>query len=261
MNLGLCTLRCRQSTALESEEAFCYDPYAFFIALGPKPPPSPPSFHSLIALFPHLPILQSTPHKTCHRLHKLVWITDLAPNPFPQFPCLLRHCFTLPRLTLLTLPTYPCATSISALPQDLHQPTALFFFFFMGASPQIPKPRSARGTSICLNAHNLPPPLSISSPPSQCLQLIHPHLPCALSSPLSYFSTTLAANFCTLFASSSYSTYRRVLSYYSDDPTGRSSTGEDAFDMRKPLKRDKKKKYIRENGEDFRITPEEMYGG
>ena len=36
-----------------------------------------------------------------------------------------------------------------------------------------------------------------------------------------------------------YSVYRVVDGYYSDDPTGRKEGGEDAFDMRKPLKRDK----------------------
>lgn len=60
--------------------------------------------------------------------------------------------------------------------------------------------------------------------------------------------------------SRSYSVFRRVVDYYSDDPTGTNS-GEDAFDMRKPLRRDKKRKYIRENGEEFRVTPEDIYHG
>ena len=55
-----------------------------------------------------------------------------------------------------------------------------------------------------------------------------------------------------------YSVYRRVVDYYSDDPTGMND-GEDAFDMRKPLKRDKELKYVRENGENFRIMPEDLY--
>jgi len=57
-----------------------------------------------------------------------------------------------------------------------------------------------------------------------------------------------------------YSVFRRVVDYYSDDPTGRKS-GEDAFDMRKPLRRDKKKQHVRKNGEDFRIDPEDLYHG
>ena len=58
-----------------------------------------------------------------------------------------------------------------------------------------------------------------------------------------------------------YSVYRRVVDYYSDDPTGRKKGGEDAFDMRKPLSRDVARKYVRENGEEFRVSPEELYGG
>lgn len=59
---------------------------------------------------------------------------------------------------------------------------------------------------------------------------------------------------------SSYSVFRRVVDYYSDDPTG-GKDGEDAFDMRKPLSRDKKKQHIRENGENFRINPEDLFHG
>ena len=49
-----------------------------------------------------------------------------------------------------------------------------------------------------------------------------------------------------------------MIDYYNDDPTGRKA-GEDAFDMRKPLSRDKKLKYIRKNGEKFRVEPEDLY--
>lgn len=59
----------------------------------------------------------------------------------------------------------------------------------------------------------------------------------------------------------SYSVYRRVVDYYCDNPTAKTMGGEDAFDMRKPLKRDKKLKYIRENGENFRVNPEDLYHG
>lgn len=52
--------------------------------------------------------------------------------------------------------------------------------------------------------------------------------------------------------------FRRVVDYYSDDPTGRKA-GEDALDMRKPLKRDKKRMHIRENGESFRVSSEDIY--
>ncbi|KLJ08838.1 acetyltransferase [Blastomyces silverae] len=56
-----------------------------------------------------------------------------------------------------------------------------------------------------------------------------------------------------------YSVFRRVVNYYSDDPTGMSEEGEDAFDMRKPLSRDKELKHARENGEDFLVSPEDVY--
>ena len=55
-----------------------------------------------------------------------------------------------------------------------------------------------------------------------------------------------------------YSVFRRVVDYYNDDPTGRKA-GEDAFDMRKPLSRDKKLRHIRTNGENFRVEPEDLY--
>jgi len=57
-----------------------------------------------------------------------------------------------------------------------------------------------------------------------------------------------------------YSVFRRVVDYYSDDPTGQKGS-EDAFDMRKPLSRDTKKKHVRKDGENFRIDPEDLYHG
>lgn len=57
-----------------------------------------------------------------------------------------------------------------------------------------------------------------------------------------------------------YSVFRRVVEYYSDDPTGRNGgKGEDAFDMRKSLDRDKDKKHVRENGEEHRVTPDDVF--
>lgn len=56
----------------------------------------------------------------------------------------------------------------------------------------------------------------------------------------------------------SYSVFRRVVNYYSDDPTGKSDSGEDAFDMRKPCSRDKKLEHIRDNGENFVVSPEDV---
>ncbi|KAK7207018.1 acyl-CoA N-acyltransferase [Myxozyma melibiosi] len=59
-----------------------------------------------------------------------------------------------------------------------------------------------------------------------------------------------------LYKGFGYSVYRRVVEYYSADPP---ETGEDAFDMRKPLKRDVKRESIREDGENFRVSPDEVY--
>lgn len=57
-----------------------------------------------------------------------------------------------------------------------------------------------------------------------------------------------------------YTVYRRVVDYYSDNPTG-AKDGEDAFDMRKPLSRDEKRIHIRENGRDVEVDPEDIYHG
>jgi len=51
-----------------------------------------------------------------------------------------------------------------------------------------------------------------------------------------------------------YSVFRRVVNYYSGDPGG--AEDEDAYDMRKPMKRDKLRQSIRENGENFCVPPE-----
>lgn len=48
-----------------------------------------------------------------------------------------------------------------------------------------------------------------------------------------------------------YSIYRRVIRYYNDN--------EDAFDMRKPLKRDKNRKTVRANGENVRVPPSQVW--
>jgi N-terminal acetyltransferase B complex catalytic subunit len=45
--------------------------------------------------------------------------------------------------------------------------------------------------------------------------------------------------------------YRRIKDYYND--------GSDAFDMRKPLKRDKQRKTVRANGENVKVQPDEVW--
>lgn len=68
-------------------------------------------------------------------------------------------------------------------------------------------------------------------------------------------SNELAIN---MYKKMGYSVFRRVVNYYMDDPTGKSDGGEDAFDMRKPLDRDKERKFVRDNGENFRVNPEDV---
>ena len=50
---------------------------------------------------------------------------------------------------------------------------------------------------------------------------------------------------------SSYSVYRRITDYYND--------GSDAYDMRKPLKRDQNRKTVRANGENIKVDPSEVW--
>lgn len=62
-----------------------------------------------------------------------------------------------------------------------------------------------------------------------------------------------------LYRGMGYTVFRRVVAYYSDDPTDPSADGEDAYDMRKPLRRDKHLKHIREKGEDFEVDPQDVW--
>ncbi|KAK4996357.1 N-alpha-acetyltransferase 20 [Elasticomyces elasticus] len=54
-----------------------------------------------------------------------------------------------------------------------------------------------------------------------------------------------------LYKKMGYSVYRRIIGYYNDDS--------DAFDMRKPLSRDKERKTVRKNGENVRVDPSEVW--
>src|SRR5204863_8204196 len=61
-----------------------------------------------------------------------------------------------------------------------------------------------------------------------------------------------------LYKGMGYSVFRKVIGYYSDDPSGLGD-GEDAFEMRKPLKRDKELKHIRMDGEKHEVMPEDVW--
>lgn len=54
-----------------------------------------------------------------------------------------------------------------------------------------------------------------------------------------------------LYRKMGYSVYRTVLEYYND--------GEDALDMRKALSRDVKGETVREDGEAFKVTADDVW--
>lgn len=53
-----------------------------------------------------------------------------------------------------------------------------------------------------------------------------------------------------------YTVFRRVVGYYSE---AEGEPGEDAFDMRKPCSRDKDLRHQRKNGEEYRVSPSQVY--
>lgn len=61
------------------------------------------------------------------------------------------------------------------------------------------------------------------------------------------------------YKSFGYSVFRVVKGYYGDHATDPSQDTEDAFDMRKPMKRDTKHQHIRTNGETHEINPEDVW--
>lgn len=56
-----------------------------------------------------------------------------------------------------------------------------------------------------------------------------------------------------------YSVYRVVKDYYGDHATDPTKAGEDAYDMRKPMRRDKDYQHIRDNGEEHEVYPEDVW--
>ncbi|KAL2211932.1 acyl-CoA N-acyltransferase [Sarocladium strictum] len=56
-----------------------------------------------------------------------------------------------------------------------------------------------------------------------------------------------------------YSVYRVVKDYYGDHATDPTKDGEDAFDMRKSMKRDKDGKHVRADGEKHDVYPEDVW--
>ncbi|KAI1336158.1 N-acetyltransferase 5 [Xylariaceae sp. FL0016] len=56
-----------------------------------------------------------------------------------------------------------------------------------------------------------------------------------------------------------YSVYRVVKDYYGDNVNDPTADGEDAYDMRKPCKRDKTLKHIRKDGRNHDVSPEDVF--
>ncbi|KAL2111835.1 hypothetical protein VUR80DRAFT_9223 [Thermomyces stellatus] len=61
------------------------------------------------------------------------------------------------------------------------------------------------------------------------------------------------------YKSMGYSVYRVVQDYYGDHATDPNASSEDAFDMRKPMKRDTKREHVRDDGEQHFINPEDVW--
>ncbi|KAJ3522687.1 hypothetical protein NM208_g12754 [Fusarium decemcellulare] len=53
--------------------------------------------------------------------------------------------------------------------------------------------------------------------------------------------------------------FRVVKDYYGDHATDPTQSSEDAFDMRKPMKRDKDHQHIRDDGENHVVEPEDVW--
>ena len=63
----------------------------------------------------------------------------------------------------------------------------------------------------------------------------------------------------TFYRSMGYSIFRVVKDYYGDHSSDPTLDGEDAYDMRKSMKRDVKGEHVRENGEDFEVDPSDVW--
>lgn len=61
------------------------------------------------------------------------------------------------------------------------------------------------------------------------------------------------------YESLGYSVFRIVKNYYGDHATDSSKATEDAFDMRKPMRRDKGRQHIRVDGEKHEVDPEDVW--
>lgn len=63
----------------------------------------------------------------------------------------------------------------------------------------------------------------------------------------------------TFYKSMGYSVFRVVKDYYGDHSSDPTKNSEDAYDMRKPMKRDVKQEHIRADGEKHEVTPQDVW--
>lgn len=63
----------------------------------------------------------------------------------------------------------------------------------------------------------------------------------------------------TFYKSMGYSVFRVVKDYYGEHATDPSKPSEDAYDMRKSMKRDENHQHVRENGEKHEVDPEDVW--
>lgn len=63
----------------------------------------------------------------------------------------------------------------------------------------------------------------------------------------------------TFYRSMGYTVFRVVKDYYGDHASDPKAHGEDAYDMRKPMKRDEKRKHARDDGEKHFVNPEDVW--
>lgn len=61
------------------------------------------------------------------------------------------------------------------------------------------------------------------------------------------------------YRSMGYSVYRVVKDYYGDHSSDPTASSEDAYDMRKAMKRDKKRQHIRDDGEKHEVDPSDVW--
>ncbi|RYP20073.1 hypothetical protein DL765_002999 [Monosporascus sp. GIB2] len=67
------------------------------------------------------------------------------------------------------------------------------------------------------------------------------------------------ANAIRFYEGMGYSVYRVVKDYYGENVNDPSAGGEDAYDMRKPMRRDKDLKHIRDDGRNHFVNPEDVF--